>query len=65
LEIGADQVKATHGSTIGTLDEETLFYLRSRGISDKESRRLALHGFCREIIDEVPWGSEVMHSWIC
>jgi len=64
LLIGADQVKATHGSTVGTLDEETLFYLRSRGLAQDAARRLAVRGFCHEIIDEVPWGKERMSSWL-
>ena len=57
LEIFADDVKASHGSTVTQLSEEELFYFRSRGLSEKEARFLLAHGFCKELIDAVDIGS--------
>ena len=51
LEINADDVKCSHGSTVGQLDTEALFYLRSRGIGAREARNLLIHGFVRELVD--------------
>ncbi len=51
LEIFADDVKASHGATVGQLDEEQLFYCRTRGYSLDEARNLLVHGFCEEVID--------------
>ena len=48
LEIYADEVKAAHGATVGRLDERSLFYLRSRGISEAEARRILQLAFARE-----------------
>ena len=45
LEIFADDVKCSHGCTIGQLDEEALFYMRSRGIAKKEARALLMYAF--------------------
>jgi Fe-S cluster assembly protein SufD len=53
LEIYADDVKCTHGATIGRLDEEALFYLRSRCIGLETARRMLIHSFAGEIIDRV------------
>ncbi len=53
LEIFANDVKCKHGATIGQLDEEVLFYLRSRGIALAEARRLLVHAFAGEIIDSI------------
>jgi Fe-S cluster assembly protein SufD len=53
LEIYADDVKCTHGSTVGPLDETALFYLRSRGIGPREARGLLTYGFGAEILDRV------------
>jgi len=50
LEIYADDVKCTHGSTVGPLDPRALFYLRSRGVSEHEARRLLTYGFAAEIL---------------
>jgi Fe-S cluster assembly protein SufD len=49
LEINADEVKASHGATVGQLDERALFYLRSRGVPAALARRLLIAGFCREV----------------
>ncbi len=53
LEIYADDVKCTHGATIGRLDPEMLFYLRSRGIGAREAHTMLVHGFAREVLDRV------------
>jgi len=53
LEIFADDVKCTHGATVGKLDEKALFYLRSRGISEDSGRRLLLRAFADEIIEHI------------
>jgi Fe-S cluster assembly protein SufD len=53
LEIYADDVKCTHGSTTGPLDEKALFYLRSRGIGAGAARRLLTYGFAAEILDRM------------
>lgn len=54
LEIHADDVKCSHGSTIGRLDEDALFYLRSRGIGADDARVLLTRGFANEIVDALP-----------
>lgn len=53
LEIYIDDVEASHGSTIGELDEDQLFYLRSRGISLTEARKILILAFANEIIDSI------------
>ncbi len=53
LEIFADDVKCSHGCTIGQLDETAMFYLRSRGLPDKMARSLLLHGFVMDILDKI------------
>jgi Fe-S cluster assembly protein SufD len=53
LEIFADDVKCTHGATIGYLDSEMLFYLRSRGISKEEARDLLIHAFASDVTERV------------
>jgi len=53
LEIDADDVRCTHGSTVGELDEEALFYLRSRGIDRKEARRMLTLAFADEILQSI------------
>jgi Fe-S cluster assembly protein SufD len=53
LEILNDDVKCNHGSTIGQLAEEPMFYLRSRGIGEEEARSLLIHAFAGEIIDRL------------
>lgn len=56
LEIYADDVKCTHGATIGQIEENALFYLRSRGIGEMESRRLLLEAFAGECIERMKPG---------
>lgn len=53
LEIFADDVKASHGATFGSLDDEQLFYLRARGISERSAKNLLIQGFCFEIIEKI------------
>jgi Fe-S cluster assembly protein SufD len=53
LEIFADDVKCSHGCTVGRLDEEGLFYLRSRGVPEKAAQALLLHGFAIDILDKI------------
>lgn len=53
LEIFADDVKCSHGCTIGQLDEEALFYLRSRGIPRKEAKALLTYAFANNVLESV------------
>ncbi|MBB2149129.1 Fe-S cluster assembly protein SufD [Pedobacter gandavensis] len=53
LEILADDVKCSHGCTVGQLDEEAMFYLRARGIPLKEAESLLLRGFAADILDQI------------
>jgi Fe-S cluster assembly protein SufD len=53
LEIFADDVKCSHGCTIGRLDEEGLFYLQSRGINEKIARSLLVHAFAIDILEHI------------
>jgi len=53
LEIFADDVKCSHGCTVGSLDEEALFYLRSRGLSKENARSLLLRAFALDILENI------------
>jgi Fe-S cluster assembly protein SufD len=53
LEIYADDVKCTHGATIGQLNRESVFYLRSRGMSEQTARNMLIHAFAGEIIERI------------
>jgi len=53
LEIYADDVKCTHGATVGQLNDESIFYLRSRGIGADTARRMLIHAFAGEIIERI------------
>lgn len=55
LEIQADDVRCTHGATVGKIDETELFYLLSRGIPDRDSRRLIVEGFFDPIMQRIPY----------
>jgi Fe-S cluster assembly protein SufD len=57
LEIYADDVKCTHGATIGQIEENALFYLRSRGVGEMEARRLLLEAFAGECIERMKAGA--------
>ena len=50
LEIFADDVKCTHGATIGQLDADSLFYLRSRGLSKAQSQQILIHAFAADLL---------------
>lgn len=54
LEIFADDVKCSHGATIGRLDESQIFYLRSRGINESFARNLLTYAFASEIVQDIP-----------
>lgn len=53
LEIYADDVQCSHGSTTGQMDEEALFYLRSRGMSEKSARAVMLNAFAADVVDQI------------
>jgi Fe-S cluster assembly protein SufD len=53
LEIYADDVKCTHGATVGQLNDESIFYLRSRGLDTPTAKRMLIHAFAGEIIERV------------
>ncbi|WP_300297765.1 Fe-S cluster assembly protein SufD [Ferrovibrio sp.] len=57
LEILADDVKCSHGASIGDVDAQQLFYMQARGISVAEARRLLLSGFAYEVVSAVPEGA--------
>lgn len=57
LEILADDVKCSHGASIGDVDAQQLFYMRARGIPAAEARRLLLSGFAYEVVTAVPEGA--------
>lgn len=53
LEIFSDDVKATHGATVGQIEDEELFYLRSRGIDHETARHILIQGFAGEMLDRI------------
>jgi Fe-S cluster assembly protein SufD len=53
LRIFADDVKCTHGSTVGQLDEDAVFYLRSRGIGEDAAKSLLTYAFARDVVDRI------------
>ena len=53
LEIYADDVKCSHGATTGELDEQMLFYLRSRGLNKEEAKKILVEGFINELFEDV------------
>ena len=57
LEIFADDVKCAHGATVGQLDNEEIFYLKSRGLSESTARNLLTYAFGAEIIERIPIAS--------
>ncbi len=66
LEIWADDVACAHGNTVGALDEEALFYARSRGIPEAEARALLIGAFLTEVADRIEHiqARELAHEWI-
>lgn len=53
LEIFADDVECTHGATAGSVAEDALFYMRSRGIDEKTAKRILISGFAAEIVEDI------------
>jgi Fe-S cluster assembly protein SufD len=68
LEIYNNDVRCTHGATIGQLDAEALFYLRSRGIGAEEARNILIHAFAADIVERVKpagvraWVEQALHA---
>jgi Fe-S cluster assembly protein SufD len=55
LEIQNDDVRCTHGSTVGKVDPEQLFYLQARGIPLEEAKRLIVYGFFEDVMKRIPF----------
>ena len=53
LEIYADDVKCSHGSTSGNIDENSIFYLMSRGLTYKQSKQLLINGYVAEVVEKI------------
>ncbi len=53
LEIYADDVKCSHGATVGSVDDNSLFYLRSRGIPKSEAQKMLIGGFIQDVVDKI------------
>src|SRR5690606_34952409 len=53
VEIVADEVKCTHGGTVGQLDDRAMFYMQSRGTPQKEAKALLMYAFCHEAIESI------------
>lgn len=66
LEIYADDVKCTHGATVGQLADEAIFYLKSRGLSESDARNLLIHAFMAEVIDAITpsWLHDYCHHML-
>ena len=70
LEIYADDVKCSHGATVGQLDEDMVFYLRSRGIEETAARGLLTYGFASDVLERMPLAcvreklQEQLLSWL-
>ena len=62
LKIWADDVKCTHGATVGQLDSDQLFYLRSRGVGEKDARNMLVRAFAGEVTQEI--GLESLRQYI-
>jgi Fe-S cluster assembly protein SufD len=56
LEIFADDVKCTHGATVGKLDAQSLFYMKSRGLPDEVARRLLIYAFAADVLERLEVG---------
>ncbi|TFG51478.1 MAG: Fe-S cluster assembly protein SufD [Gemmatimonadales bacterium] len=55
LEIFADDVKCTHGATVGSIDANAVFYCRSRGIPEAQARKVLTYAFAAEVLELMPW----------
>lgn len=54
LEILANDVRCTHGATVGKIDRDQLYYLQTRGLSTKEATQLIIEGYCNEVLERIP-----------
>jgi Fe-S cluster assembly protein SufD len=66
LEIHADDVRCSHGSSIGSIDEDALFYLRSRGLDEATARGVLTRAFAAEVVDAIPVEAvrDVLGDWL-
>ena len=70
LEIYADDVRCTHGSTTGQISEDALFYLRSRGLDAVSAKALLVNGFANEVVDDInneevrDYARQLLESWL-
>ena len=66
LEIYADDVSCAHGNTVGSLDEDALFYMKARGLPDADARALLMEAFIGEVIDGIAHEGvrEQAHAWV-
>ncbi|MBS1646641.1 MAG: Fe-S cluster assembly protein SufD [Bacteroidetes bacterium] len=66
LEIYANDVKCSHGTSTGKVDENALFYLKARGIGEENARKLLLHAFAYEILEKLPtpFTKEKISTWV-
>ena len=63
LEIYADDVKCSHGTSTGKLDVDKIFYLRARGLSEASAKKLLMHAFASEVLDSIK-GMEDLHNYL-
>src|SRR5581483_4009356 len=54
LEIFANDVKCTHGAAIGQIDDEAIFYLRARGLGEREARQMLIRAFAGDVLNQMP-----------
>jgi Fe-S cluster assembly protein SufD len=66
LEIYAEDVSCAHGNTVGSIDEDALFYMRARGIPEHEARALLMEAFVGEVVDRIEHegAREAVHAWV-
>ena len=57
LEIYADDVKCSHGSTTGQLDKDAIFYLRARGVGEDSARNMLMYAFASDVIENIKVGA--------
>ena len=62
LEIYADDVRCTHGATVGQLDEDSIFYLRSRGISKQRAKNILTYAFAEQVVEGI--GIETVRDYV-
>ena len=66
LEIFADDVRCTHGASVGQLDEDAMFYLRTRGLDERHATSLLTRAFANEVLESIaePWVQDTAAQWI-